>query len=54
MPTFDGVSAVLADGEYRVSLQVPTSYRRTTDDSLTLKVTANQAASEVQFGIAPN
>ena len=46
--------AGLADGEYRVSLQIPTSYRRTTDDSLTLKVTANQAASEVQFGIAPN
>ena len=46
--------AGLADGEYRVSLQVPTSYRRTTDDSLTLKVTANQTASEVHFGIAPN
>ena len=46
--------AGLADGEYRVSLQVPASYRRTTDDSLTLKVTANQTASEVHFGIAPN
>ena len=45
--------AGLADGEYRVSLQIPTSYRRTTDDSLTLKVTAKQTASEVQFGIAP-
>ena len=46
--------AGLADGEYRVSLQVPASYRRTPDDSLTLKVTANQTASEVHFGIAPN
>ena len=44
--------AGLAAGEYRVSVQIPKGYDRTTDDSLTFTVGANPVAREVQFGIA--
>jgi hypothetical protein len=41
----------LADGEYRLSLQIPAGYNRTNDDSFSLKLSAKQPPFKAQFGV---
>ena len=41
----------LADGEYRISVQIPEGFQRTNDDSFSLKIATGQPVPEVHFGI---
>jgi hypothetical protein len=41
----------LAPGKYRISLQIPEGYQRTSDDSFEIAVSADGTPLEVQFGI---
>jgi hypothetical protein len=42
----------LAPGTYRISLQIPEGYQRTSDDSFEIAVSADGTPLEVQFGVA--